>query len=547
MASTAEVLVAFLATAGVRRIYGIPGAGSTLDVIEAGRHQGIEFVLAHHGAAAAIMAATEGDLAGRPGVCLAAQGPGAAGVVSGAAQALLDRAPLLILTDRSPQAGLRSPARQELSHLRLLAEAVKKGATVTAPRADWLAHWAWRTALQPPRGPVHLDLPADEAQRPARRRAIASRRMRRRSPSPSAVRWGARLLTRSGRTVVVAGSGCREAPAARALRDLLEHLGAPVLMTPRAKGAIAEDHPLAAGVFTAAPLENELLEKADAILTVGLDPAELLPGSWKSSRPVVALEEYRVGPRTRETACEVVADLPTALQALRQALPPGGGWSLASWAGRGEEFKVRCRLRLAEASAGRTHAAIPPHRAVQIAREIYPHDTLLAVDTGAHAIAANLFWEAYQPKDYLCSAGLAPLGYAIPAAIAAKLAAPERPVLAFVGDGGLLAHLAEVATAARLGLPLTILVFADESLSSIRALQEQRRFAPVGTSLGHADIPKLAEGLGALGTEVEDEEGLRAALQDALGTTQPAIIVARIRSSGYRRMLDILCGRPDAG
>ncbi|OGB88863.1 MAG: hypothetical protein A3G35_20720 [candidate division NC10 bacterium RIFCSPLOWO2_12_FULL_66_18] len=543
MATTAEAIAAFLVGAGVRRIYGMPGGGSTLDVIEAARQRQIEFLLVHQEADAALMAATEGDLLDRPGVCLLPMGPGVASAGGGVAQAYLDRAPLLVLSERSSRTSLRLAPRQGLDHGRLLGAAVKDAATITAPRTERLLRWAWNEALTSPRGPVHLDLPADEANRPARRHAPRPARSRPSEPSPSAIRAAARLLARRGRAVVIAGLGCRGARPARALQELVEHLGSPVLTTSRAKGVIPEDHPLAAGIFAGGRLEEELLSKADGVLAVGVDPVELLPRPWKAGLPVVALGEYRVGHRPYEAAHEVIADLPAALEALREALPPGGGWGLAEWAGRGGEFKTRARSLLAEAGTGRGRAGLPPHRVVEIAREVFPRQTVATVDSGTHALAVAEFWETYEPKGYLCPGGLAVTGYALPAAIAAKLVAPDRPVLAFLGDGGFLRSVGALAIAAWQRLALVAIVFVDASLSFSRIQQEQRRYAPVGVSLGAMDIPKLAESLGALGTEAETEEELRSALKDAVGTTQPAIIAVRVRPTGYRRMLEILRGK----
>jgi acetolactate synthase-1/2/3 large subunit len=180
---------------------------------------------------------------------------------------------------------------------------------------------------------------------------------------------------------------------------------------------------------------------------------------------------------------------------------------------------------------------------VEIAREVFPRPTVATVDTGAHALTVPAFWESYEPKSYLCSGGLAGTGYAIPAAIAAKLNAPERPVVAFTGESGLLLSLSEVAIASGLGLKIVVVVFVDESQSLVRVVQEQKRYAPVGVSLPQLDIPKIVDGLGALGTAVEDEEGLREALSDALEAPMPAIIAARINPHGYRRMLEVLRGK----
>ncbi len=543
MGTTVEAIAGFLVEAGVRRLYGVPGGGSTLDLIEAGRKRQLEFVLTPHEASGAIMAATEGDLLDRPGVCLAALGPGVANAVGGVAHAFLDRAPLLLLTDRFSRASLRLAEREFLEHGRLLAEVTKDAATITGPRVDRLLAWAWGKAMAAPRGPIQLDLPADEAVRPTRRPPAGPGRERSAGPSPSAIRAAARLLARRGRVVVIAGLGCRTSGPARALQELVEHLGSPLLTTPRAKGVVAEDHPLAAGVFMGGQLDEDLLSKADAVLAVGLDAVELLPRRWRAGLPVVVLAEHQTGRRPFDPTCEVIADLPASLEELREALPPGGGWGLADWAGRAGEFKARGRALLAEASTARGRTGLPPHRVVEIAREVFPRQTVAVSDSGIHTLAVAAFWDCYEPKGYLCSSGLASPGFALPAAVAAKLTLRDRPVIAFLGDGGFLRCMADLAIAAWQRVPLVAVVFTDAALGLIRVQQEQKRYAPVGVSLGAMEIPKLAESLGALGTEVEDEEGLRTALKDAVATTQPAVIAAKVRPAGYRRMVEILLGR----
>jgi acetolactate synthase-1/2/3 large subunit len=259
--------------------------------------------------------------------------------------------------------------------------------------------------------------------------------------------------------------------------------------------------------------------------------------------PVVVLGEYLCNPRPYEASSEVIADLPSALNALREAVPPGGGWDLAAWAGQGANFKVRVRAQLAEASSGRGQKSVPPHRVVEIAREVFPRQTIAAMDSGAHALAVAAFWESYEPRGCLCSSNLAASGYALPAAIVAKLTHPDRPVVAFLGDGGFLRSVADLATAAWRRIPLTAVVFVDASLCLSRIEQEQKRYAPEGVSLGTMEIPKLVEGLGGFGTEVEDEESLRSALKEAMAASLPAVIAVRIRPTGYRRMLEILRGK----
>jgi acetolactate synthase-1/2/3 large subunit len=543
MPTCAEVIAGFLAERGVQRVFGMPGDGASLAIMEAARKRELPFVLAGRPAAAAMMAAAEAEITGRPGVCLLGQGPAVAAAVDGVAHALLDRAPLLVLADRPSRTSLRLATRQGLDQLRLLDGVAKERATLTAARSERLLRWAWDKACRLPRGPVHVDVPADQADKPARRRGLRPQAEEPSGPSPHAVRSAARLLARRGRAVTIAGLGCRSTGAAPALRELIEHLGTPLFTTQKAKGIVPEDHPLAAGVFWGGRLEQDLLGRADAVLAVGLDSVELLPRAWRSGAPVVVLSDTPGGPRPYQPAAEVVGDIGQALTALREASPPWGEWSLAGWAGLGERFKARARARLAEAGTGRGGEGLGPHRVVAIAREVFPRDTIATVDAGAQGLVTSVFWDTYEPIGYLCSSGLGPMGYAVPAASAARLAAPDRPIVAFLGDGALLTSLPDLAAAARLGLALVLIVFLDGSLSGIRVAQEQRSYDPVGLSLGSLDVPKLAEGLGVLATEVGDEESLRAALQEAATTAQPAVVGVRVRGQNYRRLLDVLRGR----
>jgi acetolactate synthase-1/2/3 large subunit len=489
------------------------------------------------------MAATEGDLTGLPGVCLAPAGAAAGNVVGGVARALFHRAPLVLITPRPSRGALRLGAGFGTDHLHLFHEVTKAGASVTAPRMERLFAWAWERALAAPRGPVHLDLPADEAVRGCRRRGLEPAAAKGVKPSPSAVRAAARLLARRGRALVVVGQGCRDGRNARALRELAEHLGAPVLTTARAKGVLAEDHPLSAGVMFGGRADQEFLGKAQAVLAVGVDAAELLPRPWACAGPVVSLDEYAAGPRPFDPATQVVADLAPTLAELRQSLPPAGEWGLPSWARRAGEFRAGVRRALAAPWDARGGVGLPPHRVVQIAREVLPRETVVSVEGGAHAPLVAAFWDAYEPQRYLDAGGMGGSGYALPAAIAARLVEPTRPVVAFTGEEGLLLTLADLATASRLGLPMIVVVFWDGALGLVRAAQEQQRYAPVGVSFAGVEIPRLGDGVDALVIEVADEDALRGALEDAAATPKPALVAVRVRPSGYRRMFEILRGK----
>lgn len=538
----AEAIVRVLAEAGVRRLFGLPGGGSNLELIEAGRPAGLEFILCYQEGAAAILAATEAELTGRPGVCLATLGPGATSSCNGVAHAFLDRVPLLLFTDRHPDALLGRRARQQLDHARLFAPIAKASLAVRPGRAAEAVRGAIALALAPPRGPVHLDLPADvalaeelaEAAQPARTSACP--------PAPDPLALG---LARSRRPICLVGLGAADPADAEALLALVEALGAPTMTTYKAKGAIPEDHPLAAGPFAGGTLEEELVGMADLILAVGLDPVEPLTRPWPYRQPIISLaeaEEPTDGstdgyPATIRLAGPVAA----SLEALRLALPARPaepGWGAAAAAA----YRAAAEASLRAAAEGHPGPGLAPHRVVEVVRSVAPRDAILAVDSGAHMFPAAAFWPAYAPRSYLCSSGLATMGYAVPAALAAKLVHPARPVLAFTGDGGLMLNLPEVAMAVRLGLAVAIVVFHDRALSLIKIKQVERGYPAVGLDLPGPDPAAVARALGADGWRAETEEELAAAAARALAGRRPAVIAARVNPAGYGAVLRALRG-----
>jgi len=188
---------------------------------------------------------------------------------------------------------------------------------------------------------------------------------------------------------------------------------------------------------------------------------------------------------------------------------------------------------------------LAPHRVVQLTRELMPAGAIATVDAGAHMFPATAYWHAVEPGECLISNGLATMGFALPAAIAAQLVHPERRVVCFTGDGGLLMVASELETAARLRLPITIVVFDDGALSLIQVKQEQKGYADTAMRHEGPDLAALARAFGLVAFAASDEAGLQRALISALGVAGPTLIAARIDASGYRRMLEIVRGAPE--
>jgi acetolactate synthase-1/2/3 large subunit len=545
MPTVADLIVDGLVRAEVPRLFGVPGGGSNLEVLEAARVRGLPFVLCHQEWAACIMAAVTGELTGRPGAVLSTLGPGVTASATGLAHARLDRSPLIYVSDRHPASLLEFTTHQYLDHGAHVG-AIAKGSVIVGSdsAAHWVAH-AVRLALAEPRGPVHLDLPADVAGRSAVPAATSV------TPTPlppldgELVERAAAMIRAARRPLVIAGLGCRPADA-KWLRAFAEALPTPVLTTYKAKGAIPDPHPLALGIFTGGALEEPLVRRADLIIAFGLDTVELIPRAWTYTAPVLSLTRCPAaepglqapgGGAYFTPALEVVGEPGAILEDLASRIM---GRAQADWDVVEVDRIRRQRLAALEVPV----PGLAPHRVVQMTRELTAAGSIASVDAGAHMFPATAYWLALEPGELLISNGLATMGFALPAAIAAQLVHPDRRVICFTGDGGLMMVAAELETVARLGLPIVIVVFNDAALSLIAIKQEQKGFEGVSMRYAGPDLGALARAFGLRAFTATDEATLHAALIGAQTAPGPALIDARIDASGYRRMLEIVRGAP---
>jgi acetolactate synthase-1/2/3 large subunit len=220
----------------------------------------------------------------------------------------------------------------------------------------------------------------------------------------------------------------------------------------------------------------------------------------------------------------MVANLKVLMQAVVEYSHSKPAWGeLAA-----KDFRDEVRVALDTPSTG-----LPPQRLMEVARAVLPRDTVATCDAGASRLLVVQKWESYGPREFLTSNGLGSMGFAIPGALAAKLAFPDRPVVAFTGDGGAMMAIAEIQTAVKENLPIIVVVIDDQEIGLIRVKQELKGIARHGISVGGIDWEALAHGMGAEGTTVSTENGLQDALKVALKSKRTTIIGARIDPSGY--------------
>lgn len=538
MATYADVVAAALHAAGVELIFGVPGSLSSVELIEAARKRGLRYVLCSNESSAAVKAGTYGIMTGRPGVVSTGVGPGAAAVLHGVANNHLERAPCLVLTDRFSDAQFRRQGRQKLEQDRLFRPITKGTFQLARDNAAATIRRALALAAQPRPGPVHVDLPydvmlADAEERDFPPKENPQRYAGRTGSAHPGVSAAVAAIAEARNPIVIAGlqvnrSG-REAEAQ--FVRFAERLGAPVLASPAAKGALPENHPLAMGTFRGAPSERELIDKSDLLILVGFDTVEVFaPGGWDYPQRVVNLDEVAHLDDLIRPEVEVVAHLADILRELSARVPSAHAWNT-------EEMDSYKKMRQAALFPG--GEGLMPGAVIRIARECLPDDGIMTADAGSHKVLANDIWETRRPRGYLTSSGLGSMAVAMPAAMAAKMTEPAAPVLCLTGDGGFLMRIGDMEVAVRERVPFVVVVFNDGYLNLIKIKQDNRSFPRLGTEFRDSDYAAVAKGLGCAGVRVHTERGLEDALRRAFASSQPWVIDAVINPDGYVGSKDV--------
>jgi acetolactate synthase-1/2/3 large subunit len=526
--NNAELIVETLRAAGVSHGFGIP-SGNVLPLLEAMRIGGLPYVLTAHEGSAAFAADVMGRLTGAPGLCIATLGPGATNLTTGVGNAYLDRSPLLALTCNLPTAQLGRRIQMAIDHHALFRPLTKATLALREGAVASVLAEALQVALSEPLGPVHLDLPEDVALAPATEAVPAPPSGRRLAAAPEpARRRAAELLGAARRPVAVLGSSAMRLRNPGLLQAVIERHRLPFATTTMAKGMISEEHPLSLGCIERArrQVQRELLGGADLVVGLGYDVVEVEYEAWLGKVPLLAVDVDPVDADASVTiAHEVVGDLDASLAWLAQLPPARPEW--------GADLAARHRERFQRALRP-PRAGFVPHHAIDVVRAALPRDGILAFDVGAHTHQIASQWTAHAPRTFLITNGWSSMGFGLPAAIAAKLACPERPVVALVGDGCFQMTVGEVAVARRLGLSLPIVVLDDGWLSLIQVKQVRRRFGLYGTDLGEqalVDPPAHYFGVPAIGAGSAAE--LARALTDALVADHPTVIEARVDPGHY--------------
>jgi acetolactate synthase-1/2/3 large subunit len=550
-AKVADAIARTLRKYGVRFAFGIPG-NDVLEILRACEEHGIEFVLGKSEPSCAFMADAVYQLSGAPGVLIAALGPGISNAMSGIAGAMQERSALLVLSGEMTTANMGIYNHQVFDHVALARPLTKYAEQLNPMRAAQQVAKALDIALAFPAGPVLLNVPADHSRadaaseedyQPARIGATAL-------VPDEAARLG-KMLASAKRPLLLAGRGALLGQTPGALAAFVDAWQLPFFCSYKAKGVIAEQHPLCLGSVGLSPVvdaENmKLVHDADLILTVSFDPIELRDAwldAWPEAQPVVSLDWGPLNHRIFPEGERAHGHLPAMLA---QLMPQSKADKAAAWGGpRLQQHKdaVAHIVRARAPAKGISPAALFAEVSAQATA-----DWIMTVDVGAHRILANHVIRCRAPGQLLQSNGFGCMGYALPAAIGAQLVHPDKPVVAMLGDGCMLMTQGELAVAAERKLPIVVVVLNDASLSLIKLKQSKMDLTPKaangaldgcasGVPYSSTDFvsPRfdiIAQGFGATGVRVDGIAAFDRALRDAVASRRLTVIDAEVDPSEY--------------
>jgi acetolactate synthase-1/2/3 large subunit len=517
---------------GVDTVFGIPGTHN----LELYRHLtrlGIEHITPRHEQGAGYAADGYARVSGRPGVVITTSGPGLTNVITAAATAYADSVPMLVISPGTPR-GLRGHDVGYLHEVKDSTGAMDRllrwSRRVSSPTeaADAVAE-AFTSFTGARARPVHVEIPVDVLDEPWAGASPLPHERPGPQADPPALEAAAIALAGARRPLIIAGGGC--VGAAEPLRALAEQCGAPVVTTCNGKGVLPESHPLSVGAGIRLRAAQQAVSTADVVLAVGTELGDSdLWGGTLSARFVIRID-VDAGQLFKNLSTDValhgdayrtltiLAERLTADSDLRLEFEPAGLTAAA-------EARARA-LRDACAAQARTEAlAVLP--LVEAVGAALPPDAIVAGDSSQITYyGAVHFLRAERPNSLLYMPGYATLGYGLPAAIGAKVAAPDRPVVAMVGDGAFLFSVQELATAVELRLPLPIVVADNGGYAEIRDGMDSRGIPRVGVDLTTPDLPALARAFGANGVQAESPAEVGAEVAKAFDADRPTLIAIR--------------------
>jgi acetolactate synthase-1/2/3 large subunit len=517
----AELFVKCLENEEVEYIFGIPGE-ENIDLMDALIDSPIRFVTTHHEQGAAFMADVYGRLTGRAGVCMSTLGPGATNLITGVADANMDRAPIVAIAGQGSTARLHKESHQILDLVNMFQPITKYAAQILEPGiVPEVVRKAFKVAQTEKPGATFIDFPENVAEMTTDKRPIRVQTAYTSKAPDHKIDEAAKLIAGAKAPLILAGNGVIRQKAADALVTFAEVLRIPVVNTFMAKGVMPFTNELSLGTIgmKARDLPWFAFEKADVILCIGYDMVEYHPDMWNpdGDKTIIHIDALPAEVDERYViAVGLLGDIQHSLRALALLARPQTS----------SPFKA-VRKAIVEDRAEHAHDTgfpVKPQKIVWDLREVLGPDDIAISDVGAHKMWMSRMYRAERPNTCIISNGFAAMGIAVPGAIAAKLAYPDRKVVAVTGDAGFMMNSQEIETALRMKTPIVILIWNDSEYGLITWHQLRHFGRPSHISFKNPDFVKYAESFGAKGYRVTRAEDLLPTLKQAVADDTVVII-----------------------
>ncbi len=529
-----DLFVQCLEAEGVTHIFGIPGEENA-DVMISLMDSPIEFVLCRHEQAAAFMADVYGRLTGKAGVCLATLGPGVTNLVTGIADANMDRAPLVAIIGQASTTRLHKESHQNMDAIGMLRPITKWAQTIYHPNnIPEVVRKAFKLAEAEKPGATVIELPEDLAEEQTNVGPLRVEKTRRPGADHKAVARAVDIIAGAKSPIILAGNGAVRKRAATQLRRLAHKAGIGVVNTFMGKGAVPMSDPncLMTIGLQARDHVNAALDAADVVISVGYDLVEYAPSFWNKHGgkqiihvdflPAEIDEDYPV-------AVDISADIADALWQINEELNDRLGDSLPLW-----DIADRAELRqtiLDDFVMEKDDQSFPikPQKVLWDVREFLGPSDIVLSDVGAHKMWISRYYQCEEPNTCLISNGFCTMGFALPGAMGARIALPDRKVLAICGDAGFLMNVQDLETAVRYKLNIVCMVWCDGEYGLIK-WKQQNSFDGRHSKLDftNPDFELLAKAFGMWGRTLTAADQLKPALEEAFSQDGPALIALPI-------------------
>ena len=549
---TSDLFVRCLEVEEVQYIFGLPGEENA-DLMISLLDSSIKFILTRHEQSAAFMADVYGRLTGKVGVCLSTLGPGATNLTTGIASANMDRSRVLAITGQTDSRMLHKESHQNMDVITMFKPITKWNWSIrNGDNVPEIVRRAFKIAKEEKAGATHIELPQDVAKQQSTIKPIKKppEEVLRSQPNKSLIEKAVTLILKAEKPLLLVGNGCIRGNASFHVRRFVEKTGICSMNTFMAKGVISdrwERHLQTIGIKDA---DHALIamKEADLVIAIGYDLVEYSPRFWNGdfSKKIIHMdftpaEVDTYYPPTVEIAADIELTINAILAELQKEKNQNPNLKYFPCHDVPATFK-RIKKELVERvrryADDQSYPIKPEKLVVDVRRSLDDKDILIS-DVGAHKLWIAKTYDTYDPNTCIISNGFASMGFALPGAIAAQLAFPERKVVAMCGDGGFLMNVQELETAVRLKLPVIIVIWCDKEFGVIALKQIDEFGKKAFTEFNNPDFEKLAGSFGAIGYAVKSTLEFPEILEQAkMSKDIPVVISVDIDYSRNKILLD---------